>query len=316
MSHEHQSTQAAESTGVRDQFTDKANRYFSYLISVPSSLYVLLVIGFPLIYLIYLSVMQNTASVVREPEFVGLEHYIAVVTNPQFWQFFLNTIIYAGGVIIFGLTLQIGIALALNSDLPYKRMWQTLVILPWAIPFAISSLLWRFMFNPRFGLINYLLIQVGVISGPIQWFSSQWAAFATVIMTTIWINTPLAVLILLAGLQTIPDNLYEAARLDGAGVWGRFRHITLPMLRPALSVALLIESLLALRGFDIIYVLTQGGPGRATTVIAVDIYNQLISFGNVGYASAESVILITIILIFLAIVIKVFGASGEEAAGG
>lgn len=286
--------------------------HFPYLMSAPSFLWVMLVVGFPTIYLVYLSLTRNALSIIRPVEFVGLDNIVAVMTSPNFWTIFVQTWVYAIAVVGIGLPLQIGITLGLNADLPYKRAWQTLIILPWAIPFVISTLIWRLMFNPNFGLINWLLLQIGLIDQSINWFSSQPTAFFTVVITTIWINTPLAVLILLAGLQTIPDRLYEAARIDGSGMWGRFRHVTLPLLWPAIVTVLMIQSLLALRGFDIIFAMTNGGPGQATTVIAIDIYNQLVRFGQTSYASAESLVLIIMILIVLAVFAKLLTVDYEE----
>lgn len=288
------------------------SKYFPYLMSAPSFLWVMLVVGFPTVYLVYLSVTQNALSIIQPVEFVGLENIVAVMTSPDFWTIFAQTWVYAVAVVGIGLPLQIAITLGLDADLPYKRAWQTLIILPWAIPFVISTLIWRLMFNPNFGLINWMLLEIGLIDQSINWFSSQPTAFFTVVITTIWINTPLAVLILLAGLQTIPENLYEAARIDGSGMWGRFRHVTLPLLWPAIITVLMIQSLLALRGFDIIFAMTNGGPGQATTVIAIDIYNQLIRFGNTSYASAESLVLIIMILIVLAIFAKFLTVDYEE----
>jgi ABC-type sugar transport system permease subunit len=222
-----------------------------------------------------------------------------VITNDNFWTFFLYTWVYAAGVIGIGIPLQIGITVLLNTDLPFQRVWQTLIILPWAVPFVISTLIWKLLFQPEFGLINYVLQEIGLINSPILWFSSQETAFFTVIITTVWINTPLGVLIMLSGIKNVPGNLYEAARVDGASVIGRFRHVTLPLLKPAIVTALLIQSLFALRGFDVIFVMTRGGPGSSTTVIAIDMFQQLIDFGNTGYAAAESVILIVMILTVL-----------------
>jgi multiple sugar transport system permease protein len=297
--------------GVRSRISAASVNAFEQAMSLPSFLYVMLVIGFPTVYLIYLAVMENVAGLISQPEFVGLAHITAVLSDQAFWVYFLNTIIYAVAVVFGGLLISLGITLALNVDLPYRRFWQTLVILPWAVPFVLSTLMWKLMFNPQFGLINYLLIEIGLINAPINWFAGQWTAFFTVIITTIWINTPLSVLILLAGLQNIPDRMYEAARLDGAGVLNRFRHVTLPLLRPAIVTVLLIQSLLALRGFDIIFAMTGGGPGTATTVIAIDIYNNLIQYGNIGYAAAEGLVLIVIVLLALGLLLKFLSTDQE-----
>lgn len=296
---------------LRDQISEGSDRAFQYLMILPSFIYIFLILGIPAIYLVYLSMHENFFSVIRETQFVGLDNIVAVLTAPSFWTFFLYTVVYTVGVVGVGIVLQLGIALVLNMDLPYRRIWQTLIILPWASPVVLSTIMWRFMFIPNFGVINYLLIQIGLIDSSIAWFSSQPTAFFTVIQTTIWYNTPLGVLILLAGLSTIPDDVYEAAKIDGAGIWARFRYVTLPLLRPALSAVLLIETLFALRGFEVVYAMTQGGPGTSTTIIVVDIYQQLIQYGNTSYAAAEAVILIGIILITLIVLNRVLSTREE-----
>ena len=301
----------AEEEREGSRITRVSSDYFQHLMTLPSFVYIAVLIGFPALYLVYLSMTEHFFSVVRDTEFVGVSNYVAVLSSPEFWVYVGNTVFYAVAVVGGGIVLQIAIALMLNADLPYKRVWQTLIILPWAIPFVVSTLLWKLMFNPQFGLVNYLLVEIGLVASPIGWFSGKWIAFFTVIMTTIWINTPLAVLILLSGLNTIPDRLYEASVIDGAGAWHRFRHVTLPLLRPALMSVLLIESLLALRGFEIVFTMTQGGPGNSTTVIAIDIYRELITYGNVAYAAAESVILILMILGVLYVVMNVLSADYE-----
>jgi ABC-type sugar transport system permease subunit len=271
---------------------------------MPSVVYIAVIIGAPGLFMVYLTMTQDVFSLFLDTKFVGLQNIIAVLTAGDFWLFTGNTLLYTAGVIGIGLPLQLGIAIALNTDLPYRRVWQTLLLVPWTIPFVISTVMWKLMFIPEYGVINHLLIESGIVQQQIQWFSGTWTAFFTAIVTTIWIMTPLGTTILLAGLESIPDNLYEASYLDGAGLWNQFRHVTLPLLRPALTAVLVIESMLALRGFEIIYTMTGGGPGTATTVIAIDIYQEMIENGNPHYAAAEGLILVVMILIVLGIIVK------------
>lgn len=304
-----------ERSGLRHAASSRAVDLFQYVMAVPSTLYILLFLGAPALFLLFLAMTSNFFSVFQPTTFVGAEHFLTVLSSSEFWLYLGNTLVYATAVVVGGTILQLGIALALNVDLPYKRVWQTIFILPWAIPFVISTLMWKLMFNPQFGLINYLLLEVGIISTPIQWFGSRVMAFISVIIPTVWIGTPLGVLIILAGLNTIPDDLYEASYIDGASAWSRFRHITLPLLKPSLRTVVLIHSLVALRGFDIIYAMTRGGPGNMTTVISIDIYQRLIRFGQYSYAAAEAIILIAIILITLAFLVRVFSTDYELEAG-
>lgn len=292
---------------------------FETLASLPSLVFIIGLFGFPILFLLYVSVTQNVLSIVRPVEFVGLDNYAQVLSSAEFWEYFGNTVFFGVATIAIGLPIQLGIALMLNTDLPYQRVWQTLIIVPWAVPHVITTTLWRLLFNPTFGAINWILTSVGLISGPINWFGGKWVAFFTIVSTDIWIRTPLVVLILLAGLQTIPEEHYEAARMDGAGMWDRFVHVTLPGLRPALITVLVLRVILALRVFDIVYAMTLGGPGDATTVIGIDIFERLINYGQVSLAAAEAAVLVLLIYVMIVIALYLFPSYQSEAredAGG
>lgn len=286
---------------------------FETLASLPSLVFIVGMFGFPIVFLLYVSVTQNVLSIVRPVEFVGLDNYVEVLTSASFWEYFGNTVFFGIATITIGLPIQLGIALMLNTDLPYQRAWQTLIILPWAVPHVITTTLWRLLFNPTFGAINWILGTIGLISDPINWFGGKWVAFFTIIATDIWIRTPLVVLILLAGLQTIPEEQYEAARMDGAGMWDRFIHVTLPGLRPALITVLVLRVILALRVFDIVYAMTVGGPGDATTVIGIDIFERLINYGQVSLAAAEAAVLVILIYAMIVIALWLFPSYQSEA---
>jgi ABC-type sugar transport system permease subunit len=288
---------------------------FETALTLPSLLYVLLLAGFPVLFLLYVSMSRDLLSIVESPQFVWLKNYIVILTSPEFWGYFGNTIFFASVTVLGGMVLQLGIALMLNTDLPYRRVWQTLILLPWAVPHVITAQIWKLLFNPTFGAINWFLLETGLIEARIHWFAGKWVAFSTIIITDIWIRTPLVVLILLAGLETIPDEYYEAARMDGAGVWDRFVHITLPQLRSALIVALVIRLILALRAFELIYAMTLGGPGNATTVVALDIWERLIQYGSAGLAAAESVILVLVIYGLIAVAVYAFSSVEAEDVG-
>lgn len=289
---------------VRTRVSGLSSLSFDKLLLLPSVVYITIIIGAPALFLIYLTLTQGVFSLFLDTRFVGLQNIVSVLTTGDFWSFTANTLLYTAGVLGIGIPLQLGIALALNTDLPYRRVWQTLLLIPWTIPFVISTVMWKLMFVPQFGVINYLLIESGLIEQQIYWFSGKWTAYLTTIIPTVWIMTPLGTTILLAGLESIPDDLYEAAYIDGAGLWNQFRHVTLPLLRPALTAVMVIQAMLALRGFEIIYTMTGGGPGTATTVIAIDIYQEMIQTGNSHYAAAEGLILVVMILIVLGIIVK------------
>lgn len=281
---------------------------FETLMTLPSFLLVVLLAGFPVLFLAAASTIDGILSIIDPVRFVGFENYIIILSSPEFWGYFGNTIFFATVSVVGGLILQLGIALMLNTDLPYTRAWQTLILLPWAVPHVITAQLWKLLFNPTFGAINWFLLEIGLINTSIQWFGSKWMAFATIIVTDIWIRTPLVVLILLAGLRSIPEEFYEAARMDGAGVVDQFIHVTLPQLKSALLVALVIRLILALRAFELIYAMTLGGPGDSTTVVGLDIWQRLLQYGEVGTAAAEAMILVFTIYALIGLAIYSFSA--------
>jgi ABC-type sugar transport system permease subunit len=186
------------------------------------------------------------------------------------------------------------------------------VLVPWAIPTVVSALLWRFMFDGASGIANRLVVGLGLADHPVVWFIHPLAAWLPVILADAWKTTPFVALLLLAGLQNIDPSLYEAARIDGASAWRRVRYITLPLLRPALLVALIFRTLDAFRVFDLIYVLTGGGPGTATEPIALYTFAALFQDLRFGYGSALSVIIFAITFLLALGYIRLLGAGGES----
>jgi len=187
-----------------------------------------------------------------------------------------------------------------------------LILLPWAVPTAVAALIWRFMFEGKTGVANELLVTLGLLEEPLIWFVDPVLAWVPVMLGDVWKMTPFVALLLIAGLQNIPDELYEAARIDGASPWQRFREVTLPLLRPALLVALLFRTLDALRVFDLVYVLTGGGPGTATEPLSVFAFETLLQSLRFGYGSAISMTVFGAAFLIALLFIRVLGQDGVE----
>jgi ABC-type sugar transport system permease subunit len=206
------------------------------------------------------------------------------------------------------LLLGLGIALVLNQGFRGRGLLRAVVLVPWAIPTVVSSQMWRFIFNDRYGLVNFLLFGTDT-SRYIAPLADPYLAMISIMAAEIWKTTPFAALILLAGLQGISDDLYEAASVDGASSWQKFRHITLPLLKPALLLALLFRTIDALRVFDLVYVMTQGGPADATNVLQFYGYKKTFAEGMVGYGSAIAVTVFAISLVLSLAYLRTFRAS-------
>ena len=262
---------------------------------LPALLTILLVALFPLVWTAWESLHLHD---LRMPwlgrPFVGLDNYVEAFQDPRFWGALGHTAFFAVTSVGLELILGLWLALALNRAFRGRGLVRAAVLVPWAIPTVVSALLWRFMFEGQTGIVNSLLVEVGLLSEPLVWFIQPRLAWVPVVLADVWKTTPFVALLLLAGLQNIDASLYEAARIDGASAWRQFRHVTLPLLKPAILVALIFRTLDAFRVFDLIYALTGGGPGTSTEPIALYTFNALLQNLQFGYGSALSIIVFAI----------------------
>jgi ABC-type sugar transport system permease subunit len=220
--------------------------------------------------------------------FVGLDNYLEAVGDQRFREALVHTLLFTVASVTLELALGCVLALAMNRAFRGRGLVRAAILVPWAIPTVVAALIWRFMFDGDSGIVNAALASVGVT--PPVWFVDRFAAWVPVVLGDVWKETPFVALLLLAGLQGIDPSLYEAARIDGASAWRQFRHITLPLLEPALLVALIFRTRDAFRVFDLVYVMTGGGPGTATEPIALYTFTSLLQNLRFGYGSALSVI--------------------------
>ncbi|WP_447974318.1 carbohydrate ABC transporter permease [Nitrospira sp. Kam-Ns4a] len=240
--------------------------------------------------------------------FVGLDQYRALAADPAARQAFVVTFAFVLSSTALELALGLGLALVIHERFPARGWVRAAALIPWAIPTVVASQMWRYIFNDQFGLANLLLFGERVAQY-VPWLAYPGFAFLAIVLADVWKTSAFAGLLILAGLQTIPENLYDAARLDGAGCWRRFWHVTLPLLRPALLLALLFRTMDAFRVFDLVFVMTQGGPGGATTVLQFYGYQALFAEGRVGYGAAVSVTVFLAIFVLSLFYIRAVGSS-------
>jgi len=239
--------------------------------------------------------------------FVGLANYAEAATDGRFLAALLHTLVFTVTSVSVELVLGLALALALDSLTRGRGLARVVVLLPWALPTVVAALVWRFMFDSPAGLVH-------AVTGPdFDWLSHPIAAWVPIVLADTWKTTPFVALLMLAGLQTIDPTLHEAARLDGASAWRRFMHITLPLLKPALLVAVVFRTLDAFRVFDVVFVLTGGGPGTATEVVSTYAFTALLQDLRFGYGSALAVAIFLVSGVFVAIYVRTMGRS---AAGG
>ncbi|HEY9450727.1 MAG TPA: sugar ABC transporter permease, partial [Gemmatimonadaceae bacterium] len=247
--------------------------------------------------------------------FVGLDNYVRIAHDARFWGALGHTAFFTGVTVALELVLGLVFALAMNRVFRGRGLVRVAVLVPWAIPTVVAALLWRFIFGAQAGIANAMLVELGVIGEPIVWFVRAATAWIPVILADVWKTTPFVALLLLAGLQNIDAALYEAAAVDGAGPWRQLRSITIPLLKPSILLVLIFRTLDAFRVFDLIYVLTGGGPGTSTEPIALYTFNVLLQNLQFGYGSALSVVIFLITFALAMVYIRGLGAGAGAEAG-
>lgn len=239
--------------------------------------------------------------------FVGFENYRELAADPVARQAFLVTVGFVICSTVLELALGLGIALVIHEHFPGRGWVRAAALIPWAIPTVVASQMWRFIFNDQYGLANLVLFG-DQVAEYVPWLAYPGFAWVAIVLADVWKTSSFAGLLILAGLQVIPDELYDAARIDGANVWQRFWRITLPLLRPALLLALLFRTMDAFRVFDLVFVMTQGGPGGATQVLQFYGYKALFTEGRVGYGATISVTVFVAIFILSLFYIRAAGS--------
>jgi len=307
----------------RSQFARQQER-LAYILLLPTLLLIFTVAAWPLYKAVSISFTDERLGKPGESQFVGLKNYTDLLGSFQtradgssrfkydqdFVEAVGNTVWLSVISVILETVLGLGIALVINSKFQGRGVIRTAVLVPWAIPTIVSAQMWKWMYNDVFGVFNDMLMTLGIISGPIAWLANKQTALWAIIAMEVWKTTPFMALLLLAGLQIIPGDIYEAAEIDGASKIQQFFSITLPLLRPAILVALIFRTMDALRIFDAIKVMTGGGSGTET--MATYAYKDLFDFEKLGYGSAICVVMFFILAIFVVMYLTSFKVEEEN----
>lgn len=286
------------------------------MLLAPALLAVLTIAIWPVIQNFWISFHYWKLNDMANIEFIGLQNYITVLTDPQtrFLSALWVTFRFAFFSISLQLLLGLGLALLINQSFRGRGLVRAAVLIPWAIPTAISGMMWKFMFDAQLGVINDVFVRLGLIDGYIAWLGKVNTALGGIIAADVWKLTPFVALLLLAGLQVIPGELYEAARVDGAGWWTQLWRITLPLLKPSILVVLVFRTIDALRAFEIVFVMTGGGPGNSTETAGVFAYLTMMRHLDFGKGSAISVLIILCTAFLSYLYVRFLGARvGREA---
>ncbi|MFO1070456.1 MAG: sugar ABC transporter permease [Geminicoccaceae bacterium] len=308
-------TAAGAASGAVPVVAQRASRLtrervrYAWIFLAPMLVVLLLVAAWPLGRTIWFGLTDANLSDLSAAQFIGIDNFIYLLQDPDWWTAFWNTVIFTVCSVTLETILGLGIALAINANMPGRGLMRTAVLIPWAIPTIVSAQMWAWMYNDVFGVLNAMLIAVGIIDKPIAWTANPNTALLSVIIVDVWKTTPFMSLLFLAGLQMLPSECYEAAKVDGIHPVRVFWKVTLPLLKPAIMVAVIFRVLDAFRVFDVIYVLT--GNNKSTMSMSVYARQQLVDFQDVGYGSAAATMLFLIIAVFT-VVYMTLGRVGRE----
>lgn len=280
---------------LRASFSRFVDRRQALVFPAPAVAVLFLLVVLPIAFNLYLAFTKWTVGL-GQPRWIGLDNFVELVTDERVWNGVWVMVLFSGLSLALEIGLGLAIALYFNREFRGSEIVQAIYIFPFAATPVAVALIWRIMLNPEIGVLNYLLRSVGLPGS--LWVSSEQTAVLSLVMVDVWKWTPMITLIVLAGLKSLPADPYEAARIDGANAFQIFRHITLPLIRPVLIAALMLRSLDNLKEFDMIYTITQGGPGIASETLYLYSYQVGFGFFKAGYGSALMVVVFLIVLVF------------------
>jgi ABC-type sugar transport system permease subunit len=285
---------------------EAADRRLGYALVAPVVILLLAVTAYPLVYNLWNSFHAVNLSVAGSShKFVGLHNYTKMFGSSEWVGALERTAAFTAVSVFLETVAALGLALMLNRRFRGRGFLRAAILVPWAVPTVVSATLWKTMFDPRAGFVDYLLGGLHLPGAHTTWLAGIWTSWATILVADAWKNVPFIAIILLAGLQVIPGEIYEAARMDGASAWQSFRRMTLPLLKPALAVALIFRTLQAFLVFDVIYIMTGGGPGVSTETLSFLNWQTFLVGTDFGYGGAISVMLVVISLAIAAVYVRV-----------
>ena len=270
---------------------------FSWLMVTPPLLFLLAFLGYPFVYGVYLSFFHK--EVARPASFVGFDNFVRLYNDPIFWQAVRNTIIFTGVATVLKASGGLGMALVMNQSFKMKSVARASLLLPFIVPTVLSTVAWQWILDPGMGLFNRLLMVSGLAERGPSWLGTPTMAMISIIMVNTWRGLPFFGISILAGLQTIPVDLHESATIDGAGTWGRFRYVTLPSLMPVILIVTVFSIVITFFDFQLVYVLTGGGPANSTHLMATYAYSLSMGAGQMGLGSAVALSMVPVLGLLL-----------------
>jgi multiple sugar transport system permease protein len=297
-------TQAGRAPRRRRRAPGRSQGRFAALLLLPSAIIVFGIILYPIIRTTIISFFEVNSAVPVTTPFVGLRNYTNILSNHAFYSTIWRTLYFTIGSTALELILGMALALLLNAPVKFRWLFRAIVVLPWALPTVVNGAMWRGVLNAQYGSLNALLTQLHLLHDYRSWLGTPTSALNMLIIADVWKTTPLVAFFLLTGLQSIPGDIYESTRMDGAGPVRTWFYITLPLLVPSISVVLVLRTIDAFKVFDLVYVLTGGGPANGTQTIAYFTYVQAFSDQRFGYGSALAEVIVVCILLLSAVYLR------------
>ncbi|MES2843578.1 MAG: sugar ABC transporter permease [Pseudomonadota bacterium] len=280
---------------------------------LPSLALAIGIIGYPILDLAF-TATQEVSRFGQLRGFVGWDNFAEVFGDPLFWESLWRTGIWTFAVVVGTLGISMPVAMILNDDFYGRGLARVIIMLPWAISLTMTAVVWRWALNGRSGLLNATLMQAGLIDQPIEWLATAGTAFTVEILVGILVSIPFTTTILLGGLSAMPQDAYEAAVVDGASGWHQFRYITLPLMRPFINIAIVLNVIYVFNSLPIIWVMTEGGPANGTDILVTYLYKLAFRFGQLGKAAAISLIMFGVLLIFTMLYVALVSRNDTDAA--
>jgi multiple sugar transport system permease protein len=290
----------------------RLQRSVPLLMIVPSLLLAVAIIGWPIIDLAFTST-QEVSRFGRLTGFAGWDNFAAVFEDPLFWSSLWRTGIWTVCVVVGTLAISMPVAMILNDDFYGRGLARVIIMLPWAISLTMTAVVWRWALNGRSGLLNATLMNAGIIDQPIEWLATAPVAFTIEILVGILVSIPFTTTILLGGLSSMPQDTYEAAMVDGASGWDQFRYITLPLMKPFINIAIVLNVIYVFNSLPIIWVMTEGGPANGTDILVTYLYKLAFRFGQLGKAAAISLVMFGVLLAFTILYVWLVSRNEEDA---
>lgn len=292
----------------------RARTRFAYYLIIPSLVLITLLNVVPIVEAVIVSFQSHNMLRPNPTAWVGAKHYVrALYEDGDFWHSLGRTVIWTLGAVVGGYIVGLSLALLLNMETKGRAFFRALFLIPWVIPDVATAMLWKWLYADEFGIINFLLLKFSLVHKPVLWLSDPNMAMAAVIFVQVWKLYPIMFIVLLAALQNVPKELHEAAMIDGAGASQRFLFVTLPFIRPTSVIITLLASIWTFQSFDIVYLLTGGGPAGATEILPTLIYEKAFWGSQIGYATALGMLMLVCLLVISIVYLFVYRSQNARA---